>query len=60
MSRHTYEVSREINRKGYSFYALIMAVMKQADTQNLEGLKELFPSVWEELEARYWAPCGDE
>lgn len=41
-----------------SFYGLLMAAMRQADTQNLELLKSVFPDVWDELVKRYHAPGG--
>jgi len=40
------------------FYALIMAAMRQADTDNLERLKEAFPDVWAELSTRYMREGG--
>ena len=58
MSKHAYEVSKEISLHDYPFYALVMAAMRQADTINLLILREGFPGVWEELQARYWAPGG--
>jgi len=44
--------------QGYQFYALIQAAMRQADTDNLEKLKEAFPYTWTELKARFDAPGG--
>lgn len=41
-----------------SFYGLIMAAMRNADTVNLEKLKAAFPEQWAELQARYNAPGG--
>ena len=58
MSLHAYQVSREIEAKGYPFYALIMAAMRQADTENTEKLRAAWPHVWGELYARYHAPDG--
>lgn len=43
---------------GNSFYTLIMAAMRQADTDNLEALQSAFPRVWNELRRRYNAPGG--
>lgn len=56
--RHAYEVSREISSSGAPFYALIMAAMRGADTDNLVLLRTAFPEVWAELQARYSAPGG--
>ena len=47
-----------ITASKYAFYTLIMAAMRNADTDNLEKLKDAFPRVWEELEKRYDAPGG--
>lgn len=58
MSQYDYERSKEIASRGYPFYALIMAAMRQADTDNLEMLKKCWPSVHNELFGRYNAPGG--
>lgn len=58
MSYHEYKTGQHISSKGYPFYALIQAALRQADTDNLERLKEAFPAVHGELEARYNAPRG--
>jgi len=57
MSQHDYEVSKRI-AYDYPFYALIMAAMRQADTDNTARLRAAFPDVWAELQARYNAPGG--
>lgn len=58
MSQHEYDVSKEIAKADYPFYSLVMAAMRQADTDNLEKLQGAFPEVWAELQARYNAPGG--
>lgn len=58
MSFHEYRASLAISAEDYPFYALIMAAMRQADTDNTERLREAFPQVYEELAARYHAPGG--
>ena len=58
MSLYDYEQSRKLNATAQPFYALIMAAMRQADTDNLTRLRSAFPDVWRELEARYNAPGG--
>ena len=58
MSRYDYEVSRQISILDYPFYALIMAAMRQADTNNTGKLKAAWPDVYEELRERYNAPGG--
>lgn len=40
------------------FYALLMAAMREADSNNIAKLKEAFPNTWVELKARYNAPGG--
>lgn len=58
MSWHEYEVSRVITAQDLPFYALVMAAMRQADTDNQKVLQEAFPDVWAELRLRYDAPGG--
>ena len=58
MSHYDYEKSREIALQDYPFYALIMAAMRQADTDNVQALQIAFPHVWKELQARHLAPGG--
>ena len=56
MSRFDYLESMRL--QDTSFYALIMAAMRRADTQNLALLKDAWPDQWYELQARYNAPGG--
>jgi hypothetical protein len=58
MSLYDYEQSRKLGATGQPFYALIMAAMRQADTDNLTRLRIGFPEVYGELEARYSSPGG--
>jgi len=58
MSYHEYMVSREITKNDYPFYALIMATMRKADTNNQRVLANAFPAEWAELQARYHLPFG--
>lgn len=58
MSRFDYEASRTISAHDFPFYALIMAAMRQADTDNLRKLRKEWPHVFIELRARYNAPGG--
>jgi len=55
---YEYQESQKIAASGYSFYGLIMAAMRLADTDNLEQLKLGFPNVWRELQDRYNALGG--
>ena len=58
LSLHAYDVSRELDRRDLPVSALIAAAMRKADTGNLELLREAFPRVWADLDARYNAPGG--
>jgi len=58
MSLHEYRESICIERQDYSFYALVMAAMRKADSGNAVKLREAWPAVWAELQARYNAPDG--
>lgn len=58
MGLHSYLRSIELNKHNYPFYTLIMSAMRKADSINIELLKEAFPDIYEELDARYNAPGG--
>lgn len=58
MSLYDYQVSQDIDRHDLPFYALSMAAMRKADTNNWEKLRDAWPEVWHELDARYHAPGG--
>jgi hypothetical protein len=58
MSLYDYKKSLLIECQQYPFYALIMAAMRQADSDNRERLCDAFPEIWNELQARYHAPGG--
>ncbi|GAH70365.1 unnamed protein product [marine sediment metagenome] len=58
MSRYDYMQSRKIWAKDRPFYAIIMAAMSRADTDNLALLVDAFPHVFTELRQRYTAPGG--
>lgn len=58
MSLFNYEVSRELERQDIPFYALIMAAVRRADTDNLHALERAFPDVVAEVRARFNAPGG--
>lgn len=53
ISLDEYQQSLVVNAQGYPFYALIVAAMRQADTDNLEKLKQSFPDVWRSFKIRY-------
>ena len=58
MSAYDYNLSRQLVMEDPPFYAIIMAAMRKADSNNLEHLIRAFPAVWQELQARYAAPGG--
>lgn len=53
-----YRWSLDISAKGYPFYAIICAAFRQADTDNLERLKRVFPDTFASFMERYNAPLG--
>lgn len=55
MSLYDYQMARLIDATDPPFYALIMAAMRKADTDNAERLRAAFPEVWEEVQHRYWS-----
>lgn len=57
MSIIDYRQSISLSADG-SFYGLLMAAMRNADTDNLEKLKTAFPHEFGELQARYNAMGG--
>jgi len=58
MMQYEYEESKRIAAQGFSFYGLLMAVIRQADTDNFQKLQLAFPGVCKELRDRYNAPGG--
>lgn len=63
MSKREYDASLHLSWKanrgpGNAFYSLIMAAMREADTPNLNVLREHWPDVYTELADRYNAPGG--
>lgn len=58
MSLQDYHQSLALEAKGIPFYALLMTAMRVADSDNLIKLRRAFPFVYDELQARYNAPCG--
>ncbi|MBI1757999.1 MAG: hypothetical protein HYR62_02005 [Actinobacteria bacterium] len=55
---HSYRLSGQIAAAYDDFYALLMACMRKADTDNARALRAMWPDVWAELQARYNAPAG--
>lgn len=56
---HAYHCSLKLGASSNQpYYALIAAAMRLGDAENVAKLREAFPSVWDELQARYNAPLG--
>jgi hypothetical protein len=58
MSLHEYLISQEISAEDYPFYALLFAMMRQADDLNASKIRAEWPEKWAEMEARYHTPGG--
>jgi hypothetical protein len=58
MTLFEYEEGLKIAANDPSFYALIQAAMRKADSENLEMLKGCWPETLNELLKRYNAPGG--
>lgn len=58
MTLFEYRAYREIKAQSRPFYALIMAAMESADSFNAVKLRDAWPEVWDELQARYDARGG--
>ena len=58
LSHYDYKLSQKISAQGHSFYGLLAALFRGADTDNLERLDSAFPGFLEMLQQRYNAPGG--
>jgi hypothetical protein len=58
MSLHEFQTGITLYKADAPFYALIMAAMLRADSDNARRLRLLFQDTWDELQARYNAPGG--
>jgi hypothetical protein len=58
MSHHDYIMSQRVGALDIPFYALIMAAIRQADSENLDKLRQAFPEVFLEYWGRYHAAGG--
>lgn len=58
MSFYDYQKSLRLEESDPSFYSLIMAAFRKADTDNLQLLREAFPETYQEFVDRYYAPYG--
>jgi len=61
LSKREYVQSLDIAARGYDFYGLVAAAMRDADTENLGRLRVAFPGIYESLlnwkDKRIW-PLG--
>jgi hypothetical protein len=58
MSYYDYKESLIISQGDPSFYSLVMACARKADSFNLVALERAFPETILELKARYNSPGG--
>lgn len=58
MSYHEYLAAKELLSADPPFYALLMAAMQRADTDNTNKLRAAWPELWDEVSTRYHAPGG--
>lgn len=58
MSLYDYRESKDIALHSFGFYALLMELMRRADSTNIAKLRTVWPDVYDELYARYNAPGG--
>ena len=56
MSLYDYQVSKYITDQDYPFYALLLALYRQADTANQAKITRMWPDQVAEFHARYDAP----
>lgn len=57
-SHFDYEQSKHIAAQNYTFYGLLFALLRQADSFNLEKIEREWPEEVAEFRARYNAPGG--
>ena len=62
MSLYDYKKGQELDvycvENRSPFYSILQCLMRKADSNNEEKLKNSFPAIWEELFQRYNAPGG--
>ncbi len=52
-SYYDYEISKRISAEDYPFYALLCALFRQADSDNLARLQQVFPDELKAFRQRY-------
>lgn len=55
---YDYQLSLEISTHGFPFYALLAALIRKADSDNLERIRRERPTFTDEFIKRYNAPGG--
>ena len=58
VSWHEYMEAKLLARTGAPFYSFLIAAMHQADSFNAAKLRDAWPELWDETQARYNAPGG--
>lgn len=58
MSLDDYYSGLAINSRSFTFNGIVQAAMRKADTDNLQKLKDAWPEIYTELQARHNAPGG--
>lgn len=58
MSLHEYLYSKTLDRYDPPFYALLFAMLRKADSYNVQHIKRLWPEKFAEFQQRYNAQGG--
>jgi hypothetical protein len=58
MTLYDYKLSLEICKHDFSFNAMLMALIRKADTPNTKKLQQMWPDEWKEMYDRYHCPGG--
>lgn len=58
MGKFEYYESQDIADKHYSWLSLLFALIRKADSTNIELIKQCWPDEYNELYQRYNAPGG--
>jgi hypothetical protein len=58
MTLYDYEISKQLAAEDPPFAALIMAALRKADSHNALLLRNSWPEICREMQARYDAPGG--
>lgn len=58
MSKHSWEVGRQLMLNDPPLSSLIFAAIRKADDVNSAKIKAAWPDLWREYHIRYWSPGG--